>query len=146
MKKSKIKKVGLWLRVNNTNQPEDMFKKWESAAEAFAHNKNMKIVARYRVQHSDLPILKHPQTKRMINHIKTGKIQALIIPKISMLARNLRDFLCINKILETYNADLISIEEYFDTSAANGLFLFHLFKIVAEFKRELCEEKEKILS
>lgn len=140
MKKNKSKNAGLWLGVDDTNVPNNMYANHLSAAENYARSKGMNIVARYEVKHSDTAFLENPQVKRVVDDIKNGKIQALITPKLSMLGNRMIDLLNMWKILETYNVALISISEAVDTKNASWRLHFTMLASLAQFERELAAE------
>ncbi len=59
----------------------------------------------------------YPETKSMLEDIRSGHISALIFSKLARLARNTKELLEFAEIFRECNADLISLAESIDTSA-----------------------------
>ena len=76
--------------------------------------------------------------ERMINNIKINhkEIHAIVIYKLSRISRNMADLVNIVTLLESYNVNLISIEDNIDTSSPMGKTMFYLLGAFAEMDRE----------
>ena len=71
----------------------------------------------------------------------TTKGMALVAYSISRLARNTRDMLDIAERLEKKGADLVSLSERIDSSAASGRMVFRMLAVLAEFERDQAKER-----
>lgn len=79
--------------------------------------------------------------QQMIDAIKKGQYDYLIIYKLSRLGRNCRDLLNTVEILKENDTALISIKESIDLSTPLGNLLFQVLGAVAEFERETIREQ-----
>lgn len=76
--------------------------------------------------------------EKMINYIKNNhnEVHAIIIYKLSRISRNMSDLVNIVSLLESYDVNLISIEDRIDTSSPMGKTMFYLIGAFAEMDRE----------
>lgn len=59
----------------------------------------------------------HSEIQRMLQDIKQGHITGFVSPKLARLARSTKELLEFSEIFRKYNADLISPQEFIDTSS-----------------------------
>ncbi len=79
----------------------------------------------------------------MLEDIKQGKINIILVYKIDRLTRSPRDFYQLIEFFEKYKVDFISITERFDTSTPAGRLLRNIMLNFAQFERELASERTK---
>jgi len=92
-----------------------------------------------------------PALGELINDIKNGKVNNVLVYKIDRLTRSIRDLITLNDIFQEYNCGFNSIMENIDTRTASGRMFLKLLGIFAEFEREnlieritlACEKKVK---
>ena len=103
------KKVGIWIRVSTEDQAKgESPLHHEKRARMFAESKNWEVVEVYDLSGvSGKSVKDHPETKRMLNDVKTGKINALVFSKLARLARNTKELLEFAEIFKRYNACLL---------------------------------------
>jgi DNA invertase Pin-like site-specific DNA recombinase len=73
-----------------------------------------------------------------INPLEIG---AVIVYKLDRLGRSISDLIKIITFFGKHNIQFISISDNIDTTTPNGRLLFHLMGSVAEFERELIQER-----
>ncbi|HUE89625.1 MAG TPA: recombinase family protein [Vicinamibacterales bacterium] len=66
---------------------------------------------------------------------------ALVVYRLSRLARSTKDAISIAERLEKAGADLVSLSERIDTSSASGKMVFRRLAVLAEFERDLVSER-----
>jgi len=79
--------------------------------------------------------------KRMMEDIKSKKINTIIALKLDRISRSISDLLFTFKIFEENKVDVMIIKDKIDTTTAQGRLLFHILGAFAEFERESIRER-----
>src|SRR5947209_20513151 len=84
------KSVGIWIRVSTEDQAKgDSPAHHEKRARHYAEAKGWKVIEVYHLEAvSGKSIINQPEAKRMLEHIRSGRISGLIFSKLARLARN----------------------------------------------------------
>ena len=99
------------------------------------------IVDRYREEGRSGKDLDRPEFKRMMNDIREGKVNTVIVYKIDRITRSLRDFYDLWETFEEYEVQFVSLHEKFDTTTAVGRAMLKLILVFAELEREQTAER-----
>ena len=86
-----------------------------------------------------------PGYNKMMNDLKSGKIDKIIITSLDNLTRSLVDF---DEILEEAHKNtcrLISLNENIDTTSPAGTMLMRVFLSITEFEEELKKERKLLI-
>ena len=67
----------------------------------------------------------------------------LVIWRLDRLGRSIKDLIAIAETLKARDIGLKSLEEGIDTTTSTGQLMFHLFGALAEFERNLINERSK---
>ncbi len=83
-----------------------------------------------------------PGLQQMLNDIKAGHVQCVLVYKIDRLSRSIYDFKrMMKKDFEPHDCNLVSITQSFDTSTAMGKLTLNMLLSFAEFEREVSAER-----
>lgn len=83
-----------------------------------------------------------PGLQEMLNDMRDGKINCVLVYKIDRLSRSIYDFKRMMKEdFEPHDCNLVSITQRFDTSTAMGKLTLNMLLSFAEFEREVASER-----
>ena len=82
-----------------------------------------------------------PEVTRLINDVKSGKINNVLVYKLDRLTRSVKDLIYLIELFDKYNCTFNSQTEKIDTSNAVGRMFVKIIGIFAEFERENLAER-----
>ena len=84
-----------------------------------------------------------PAFKEMMEDIKSGVIDKVIVYKLDRISRNVVDFVQMHETFAKYGASFISCKEGFDSSTQLGRLLMMMLISFAQFERESIQQRVK---
>ena len=144
-----VLRVALVPRVSTDEQVRkgDSLDAQEDALVAFAKENNMKIVGIYRDEgHSARkPVLKRPVMLQLLEDVKAGKIDRILVTKLDRWFRNVEQYYAVQRILDKYNVAWQAILENYETASADGRFKVNIMLSVAENESDRTSERIKFV-
>ena len=144
-----VLRVALVPRVSTDEQVRtgDSLQAQEDALVEFAINNNMKIVGIYRDEgHSARkPILKRPVMLQLLEDVKAGKIDRILVTKLDRWFRNVEQYYVVQRILDKYDVAWQAILENYETATADGRFKVNIMLSVAENESDRTSERIKFV-
>ncbi len=84
-----------------------------------------------------------PAFKEMLEAIKNGNIEKIIVYRLDRISRSITDFANIFDLLEEQKVDFVSANEKFDTSTPVGKAMLYIIMVFAQLERETIAERIK---
>ena len=133
------KKCFIYSRVSTEMQVEGYsLEAQKSCLKKFAEREEMQIVNFYEdAGKSGKSIEGRPAFKNMLADIESGQnVDYILVYKLSRFGRNAADILNSLELIQSYDVNLICIEEGIDSSQTSGKLLISVLSAVAEIERE----------
>lgn len=144
-----VLRVALVPRVSTDEQVKtgDSLQAQEDALVKHANENNMKIVGIYRDEgHSARkPVLKRPVMLQLLEDVKAGKIDRILVTKLDRWFRNVEQYYAVQRILDKYNVAWQAILENYETASADGRFKVNIMLSVAENESDRTSERIKFV-
>ena len=144
MKNEKIV-VGLYPRVSTEDQSRfgHSLDEQEDKLRKLCDFKDYEIYKVYREEGVSAKNTNRPKFQEMIQDMKDGKINKIIVYKLDRLTRSIKDLETICSLLEEYHCSLESVAEEINTETANGKFFIRMLTILAQLEIERTSERTK---
>ena len=85
--------------------------------------------------------LLRPALQRLMDDIRAGQIDIVVVYKIDRLTRSLFDFAELIKVFEEYGTTFVSVTQQINTTDAMGRMMLNILLAFAQFERELTAER-----
>ncbi|MEM5473870.1 recombinase family protein [Hoeflea sp. AS60] len=85
--------------------------------------------------------MERPALQRMLEDIKAGRIDVVVVYKIDRLTRSLMDFAKIVDILDSKNVSFAAVTQAFNTTTSMGRLTLNVLLSFAQFEREVTAER-----
>lgn len=142
-----IRKVAIYARVSTTNQAEEGYSidGQIDSLEKYCEAMGWDVYNKYIDAGFSGGSLNRPEMTNLINDVKNGLFDTVLVYKLDRLSRNVRDTLYLIKDVFNINKiDFVSIQENIDTSSAMGTLFLTLLSAIAEFEREQIKERMQL--
>jgi len=119
------------------------YKIYKESLKRLCEWKGYKIYKVYREEGVSAKSMNRPKFQEMIQDMKDGKINKILVYKLDRLTRSIQDLETICKLLEEYKCDLESECEEINTSTPTGVFFMRMTTILAQLEIERTSERTK---
>lgn len=84
-----------------------------------------------------------PSLQRLLDDVRAGQIDVIVIYKLDRFSRSLSDFLEMMAFLEEQNVSLVSVTQRFDTGSSMGRLMLNILLSFAQFEREMVSDRTR---
>jgi site-specific DNA recombinase len=85
--------------------------------------------------------MERPALNRLLEQIRSGTVQVVVVYKVDRLTRSLSDFAKIMEVFDKYKVSFVSITQQFNTTTSMGRLTLNVLLSFAQFERELTGER-----
>ena len=87
--------------------------------------------------------VERPALQKLLNDIKEGRINCVVVYKVDRLSRSLLDFSQLLEFFDKHNVAFVSITQQFNTNTSMGRLTLNILLSFAQFEREIISERTK---
>jgi site-specific DNA recombinase len=87
--------------------------------------------------------LRRPGMERMLEKVRKGEVDAVIVAKLDRATRSVRDLQDLLEVFKKKGVEFASVAERLDTSSASGRFFVGMLGLVAQWERETISERTR---
>ncbi len=84
-----------------------------------------------------------PALKRLMDDIREGRINCVVVYKVDRLSRSLLDFTKLLEFFDQNNVTFVSVTQHFNTQSSMGRLTLNILLSFAQFEREMISERTK---
>jgi site-specific DNA recombinase len=85
--------------------------------------------------------MERPALKRLLDHIRQGLIEVVVVYKVDRLTRSLTDFARMVELFDARQVSLVAVTQQFNTTTSMGRLTLNVLLSFAQFERELTGER-----
>jgi site-specific DNA recombinase len=82
-----------------------------------------------------------PALQRLLQDVRAGKIDVIVVYKVDRLTRSLADFAKLVELFDQHNVSFVSVTQQFNTTTSLGRLTLNVLLSFAQFERELTSER-----
>ncbi len=147
--KDQAKRVAIYFRVSSQRQASegDSLEAQQNATRRYLesqreiHGWTIDTVVEYREAGKSAKNMNRPALQRLMDDVRSGKINMVVAYKLDRISRNVRDFLNLWDFFEQYGVTLHLLRESFDTGSSYGRLFMVMTAAFAELERENISER-----
>src|SRR6516162_306605 len=81
-----------------------------------------------------------PALQRLLEDVRAGKIDVIVVYKVDRLTRSLADFAKLVELFDQHNVSFVSVTQQFNTTTSMGRLTLNVLLSFAQFEREVTSE------
>ena len=82
-----------------------------------------------------------PALLRLLEDVRAGKIDVIVVYKVDRLTRSLSDFAKLVELFDKHNVSFVSVTQQFNTTTSMGRLTLNVLLSFAQFEREVTSER-----
>lgn len=134
-----MKRAALYMRVSSTKQVKegDSIPAQRDALTKYAKEKGYSIAGEYLDDGVSGTRADRDELSRLLDDVKAGKIDIILITKLDRLYRNIKHYLNMMEVLDKYHVGWLAIwESIYDTTTPQGRLIVNQMMSIAQFEAE----------
>lgn len=138
--------AALYIRVSTQEQAIEGYSldAQQGKLEKYAEYQGYNIYGIYRDEGFSASTIHRPALLQLINAVKSGLVNIVIIYKLDRLSRRVKDVLELVDLFEKYNVTLFSLSENIDLSSPFGRAALKISATFSELERETIIERTRL--
>jgi site-specific DNA recombinase len=85
--------------------------------------------------------IERPALQRLLEDVRSGKIDVIVVYKVDRLTRSLADFAKLVELFDRHNVSFVSVTQQFNTTTSMGRLTLNVLLSFAQFEREVTSER-----
>ena len=85
--------------------------------------------------------MERPALQRLLDDVRSGKVDVIVVYKVDRLTRSLADFAKIVDVFDAHGASFVSVTQHFNTTTSMGRLTLNVLLSFAQFEREITGER-----
>jgi DNA invertase Pin-like site-specific DNA recombinase len=85
--------------------------------------------------------MERPALQRLLEHIRQGLIEVVVVYKVDRLTRSLADFARMVELFDTHQVSFVAVTQQFNTTTSMGRLTLNVLLSFAQFEREVTGER-----
>ena len=85
--------------------------------------------------------MERPALLRLLDDIRSGLIDIVVVYKVDRLTRSLADFAKLTELFDQHGTSFVSVTQHFNTSTSMGRLTLNVLLSFAQFEREVAGER-----
>src|SRR5690348_7918298 len=82
-----------------------------------------------------------PALQQLLNDIRDGKVNVIVVYKVDRLTRSLADFAKLVELFDAHGVSFVSVTQQFNTTTSMGRLTLNVLLSFAQFEREVTSER-----
>src|SRR5206468_1222452 len=82
-----------------------------------------------------------PALQRLLEDVKAGKVDIIVVYKVDRLTRSLADFAKLVELFDQHSVSFVSVTQQFNTTTSMGRLTLNVLLSFAQFEREVTSER-----
>ena len=82
-----------------------------------------------------------PALQRLLEDVRSGKIDIIVVYKVDRLTRSLADFAKLVELFDQHGVSFVSVTQQFNTTTSMGRLTLNVLLSFAQFEREVTSER-----
>lgn len=87
--------------------------------------------------------MERPALRRLLEDVKAGKVDCVVVYKVDRLTRSLFDFARIVEVLDKQGVSFVAVTQQFNTTTSLGRLTLNILLSFAQFEREIISERTR---